>query len=316
MNTKVLEKLSLLIPVHNEEANLEWHHNKITKELTSLNINYEIVYVNDGSEDSSIDILRKICKTTKNTHYVSLSRNFGKEAAITAGMKKVSGQAVMILDADGQHPIEMLPNFIDKWKDGYQIVTGIRQSNQGEGVIKSLGSRLFYSLLHIVDSREESIPGSTDFRLIDRKVIDEFNLLTERNRVARNLIDWLGFKKAYIPFDAEARHAGVASYSYTKLIKLAIDGAITHSTRPLKLIGALGLIISLVSTVLMILILCEMYILNDPLNLAISGTAILGVFLSFLVGIVLTCQGLLALYLENVYHETRNRPLYIVDEEN
>lgn len=307
--------LSIIIPVYNEEDNLEWHHKKIEETLKKLPISYEVIYIDDGSTDGSLKIVKKLYKKHASVKYVSFSKNFGKEAAITAGLKKAKGDAALSIDADGQHPIELIGTFVTKWKDGHEIIIGVRQSNQGEGVVKAIGSKLFYKLLKVVDSSHETTPNSTDFRLIDRKVIDQYNLLTERNRIARNLIDWLGFKQITIPFDARARHAGKATYSYTKLVKLAIDGAIKHSTRPLKFIGALGIIISITSLLLMITLFIETYLLSDFLHLAISGTAFLGIFLSFLIGIVLTCQGLLSLYIENVYHETQNRPLYIVREE-
>jgi len=307
--------LSIIIPVHNEEGNLEWHHKKIESTLKKLLLTHEIIYIDDGSTDNSLKIVKELQKKHDSVQYISFSRNFGKEAAISAGLKKAKGNVALILDADGQHPIELLKDFIAKWREGYEVVTGIRQSNQGEGVIKSVGSKLFYSLLRILDNGREATPGSTDFRLVDRKVIDQYNLLTERNRIARNLIDWLGFKNATIPFHARARHSGKAAYSYGKLVKLAIDGAITHSTRPLKLIGVLGLLISFVSVLLIIFLFVENYILADPLRLAVTGTAFLAIFLSFLIGVVLSCQGLLALYLENVYYETQNRPLYVVREE-
>lgn len=307
--------ISIIIPVHNECENLKWHHKKIQKTLSGLDIKYEIIYIDDGSTDESLNIIIDISKKDILTKYISFSRNFGKEAAISAGMRRATGDAVFILDSDGQHPIEMIGQFIAKWNEGYDVIIGIRESNQGEGFIKSIGSKLFYLLLRVVDNNHKTLPGSTDFRLIDRQVIDQYNLLTERNRVSRNLIDWLGFKQATIPFNAHARHAGKASYSYIKLVKLAIDGAIKHSTRPLKLIGVLGLLISFVTLFLMIFLFIERYILTDPLNLAVSGTAFLAIFLSFLVGIVLACQGLLALYIENIYYETQNRPLYIIREE-
>jgi len=307
--------LSLIMPVHNESANIEWHHGKISEELKDLNFNFEIIYIDDGSTDSSLNTIKKVAKLDERVKYASFSKNFGKEAAITAGLRKATGDAAIILDSDGQHPIELIDKFISLWKEGFQVVTGVRENNEGEGLIKSLGSKFFYILLRLVDNSKEATQGSTDFRLIDRKVIDQYNLLTERSRVARNLIDWLGFKRATVPFNAHARHAGQATYSYSKLVKLAIDGAVTHSTKPLKMIGSLGVIISVVSFLLMVILFIEKYLLNDPLNLAISGAAFLAMFLSFLVGIVLTCQGLLALYLENVYYETQNRPLYIIDEE-
>lgn len=308
--------ISIVIPVYNECENLKWHHDKILKTLKKYSIKHEIIYINDGSHDDSLVILKEISKNDKNTKYISFSRNFGKEAALTAGFKKSIGDAVFVIDSDGQHPIELINIFIEKWHEGYEVISGVRQSNQGEGFIKSFGSKMFYLLLRLIDNGKERNPGSTDFRLIDRKVIDEYNKLTERDRIARNLIDWLGFKRISIPFNANARHAGKASYSYKKLIKLAIDGAIKHSTKPLKFIGLLGFAISIISLSLLILLAAENYLFADPLNLGISGTAFLAIFLSLLVGIVLTCQGLLALYIENIYIETQNRPLYIISEEN
>lgn len=316
MYRKSMEKISLVIPVHNENDNLEWHHEKIKKTLKSLKLKHEIIYVDDGSTDNSLATLKKIAESDTSAFYLSFTKNFGKEAAISAGLQKASGNAAFILDSDGQHPIELLSDFIAKWQDGFDVVMGVRKSNKGEGIIKSVGSRLFYALLKVIDSNQEAIRGATDFCLIDRQVIDQYNQLTERNRVARHLIEWLGFKRTTIPFHAHARHAGKATYSYTKLVKLAIDGAIKHSTKPLKFIGALGLIISVLSLLLMAFLLIENYVFLDPLKLGVSGTALLAIFLSFLVGIVLTCQGLLALYIENVYYETQNRPLYIVREES
>jgi dolichol-phosphate mannosyltransferase len=312
---KTRSLLSIVIPVYNEQDNLEWHHKKIEKTLKSLDLDYEVIYVEDGSSDDSLDTIKHLQKKYSFIRYIAFSKNFGKEAAISAGLKVVKGDVVLIIDADGQHPIELLGKFIEKWRNGYEVITGIRLSNKGQGIVKALGSKLFYRLLKVVDGGQETTPGSTDFRLIDRKVIDQYNLLTERNRIARNLIDWLGFKRATISFDANARHAGDATYSYPKLVKLAIDGAIKHSTKPLKLIGTLGIVISLISFLLMVFLLIENFLLFDPLKLAVSGTAFLAIFLSFLIGIVLTCQGLLALYIENVYHETQNRPLYVIREE-
>jgi len=314
MHKNDAQLISLLIPVHNEAANLQWHHKKIKKVLLKNNIAHEIIYIEDGSTDDSQSVIKQITESDLSTKYIIFSRNFGKESAITAGLQQASGDAVMIIDADGQHPIEMIDQFIAKWHDGYDVVIGVRKSNQGEGFIKSVGSKLFYSLLRIVDNKGDIVPGSTDFRLLDRIVVDEYNKLTERNRVSRNLIDWLGFKQAIIPFDARERHAGVASYSYAKLVKLAIDGAIKHSTRPLKLIGVLGVLISSLSFVAFVFLLIERFILPDPLNLAVTGTAFLAIFLSFLIGIVLACQGLLALYVENIYYEAQNRPLFIIRE--
>lgn len=307
--------ISIIIPVHNESENLHWHHKVITDALDSKDYSKEIIYVNDGSSDDSIEIIKQIAANDSSVRYISFSRNFGKEAATSAGLQKASGDAAVIMDADGQHPINTVSTFVEKWQEGAQVVIGVRSNDKGGGLVKELGSRLFYFILRLFGANGSTQQGLTDFRLIDRRVIDEFNKLTEHNRVSRNLIDWLGFRREYVPFVAEKRHAGTASYSFRKLLKLALDGIVKHSTRPLKLIGVIGSIISSISFLLLLFILVEQYVFNDPMQLGITGSALLAIFLSFMVGIVLFCQGLLALYLENVYFETQNRPLYIVDEE-
>lgn len=307
--------ITFVIPVYNEAANLEWHHAEITKHFKGKDFDYELLYVNDGSRDSSLDILRLLSKADPRTHYISFSRNFGKEAATTAGLQKASGDAVIMMDGDGQYPLETVDVFIKEWREGFDVVIGVRETNQSEGLIAKMGSRAFYKLLRWLDSDQEVVSKSTDFRLVDRKVIDEFNKLTERNRIARNLIDWLGFRRSYVPFHALERHGGVPSYSFDKRLKLAINGMIKHSTKPLKFIGGLGVFIATLSALATVVVLIDTFVLSDPLNLSVTGTGILGLLLSFMVGIVLVCQGLLALYLEDVFHESQNRPLYIVSEE-
>jgi glycosyltransferase involved in cell wall biosynthesis len=306
--------LSIVIPVYNESANLEWHHRKIQEELRSSPYDYEVIYVNDGSRDNSLEVLRTITKSDPTVKFLSFSRNFGKEAATTAGLHKAKGDAVLIMDADGQHPIERLDDFVQKWNDGYQVVIGVRRTNTDEGSIKRYGSVLFYKLINIV-SNGETIPQSTDFRLLDRKVVDEFCKLTEHNRITRGLIDWLGFKRTVIEFNSPARHAGNASYSFTKLVKLALHAFVSQTTRPLQVGGIIGAITMLLSALVAIFLIIEMFLLHDPLKLSVTGTAFLALFVSFLIGVVLICQWLLALYIESIHNETQNRPLYIIDEE-
>ena len=307
--------VSIIIPAFNEGPNIKWHHKEIVQYLQKHKLKYEIIYVDDGSSDNTLETIEKMAQKNLNVHIISLSRNFGKESATAAGISRARGETALIIDADGQHPIELLGTFIEKYHEGYDIVAGVRRSNSGEGFVKKYGSKFFYALLGAVGG-EKVVAGSTDFRLIDRKVIDAFNSMTERNRVTRNLIDWLGFKKIEIPFDAKPRHAGEATYSTRKLFSLALNGIIGHTTRPLKLIALLGGVISLFSGFAIFALTIEKYMLGDPLNLSVSGVAILALFISFLIGTVLICQGLLALYLERVYHETQNRPLYVIDEES
>lgn len=307
--------VSIIIPVYNEEANLKWHHDLLRDYLKKLPQSFEIIYINDGSSDGSLTILKDIAKKDKLAHYISFSRNFGKEAATTAGLAKAKGDAAIMIDADGQHPAEMIETFIREWQAGYATVIGVRTTDGGAGFMKSLGSRGFYFILRLLGADNSSQHGLTDFRLIDRKIIDQYNKLTEHDRVTRNLLDWLGYSRKLIQFEANERHAGDASYSFRKLTKLAINGIVKHSTRPLKFIGIAGFLVALVAGLLGIFMVIEKYLLKDALNLSFTGTSLLAVFLSFMVGIVLFCQGLLALYLENVYYETQNRPIYIIEEE-
>lgn len=308
--------LSIIVPFFNERENLSWHHERIVKYLETLPLNYEFIYINDGSSDESLAIVKKIAKKDSTVRYISFSRNFGKEAATTAGLAKAKGDAAVIIDADGQHPIELVGTFIEEWKNGYATVIGVRTEDGESSLMKKIGSHAFYFILRLLGSDNSSQHGLTDFRLIDRKIINEYNRLSEHNRITRNLLDWLGFSRKLVPFEAAERHAGTASYSLKKLTKLAIDGVVKHSTRPLKFIGIIGLIISTITAILGVFIIVEQYILGDPMNLYITGSAQLAIFLSFMVGIVLFCQGLLALYIENVYYETQNRPLYVIEDQS
>lgn len=306
--------LNIIIPAYNEQDNLAWQFGKIRDFFGSRDLAYKIIYVDDGSADNTLQVIKELhSKHPTIVRYISLSRNFGKEAATSAGLSAVDGDAAIIMDGDGQHPIELVDSFVELWQQGNDVVIGIRTSNVNEGFIKKYGSKLFYVVLKFIGGKDV-VAGTTDFRLIDRKVIDEFNKLTERNRVTRNLIDWLGYKRAEVPFEAAERHAGTATYSFRKLIKLALDGIVSHSTRPLKLIALLGSFISAGSAILGIVLAVQKYVLGDPIGLSITGSALLALFVTFLVGVVLVCQGLLALYLESVYYEAQNRPLYVVKE--
>jgi dolichol-phosphate mannosyltransferase len=311
-----MKKISLVIPVYNESENLKWHHDRIQGFFKKNKQSYEVIYVDDGSSDNSLEILKSLSESSPNsTKFMSFSRNFGKEAATSAGLSAAKGDAAVIMDADGQHPIELIETFLNLWREGNEVIIGVRTGNNGEGFIKKFGSKLFYSVLRIIGGKTV-VSGTTDFRLIDRKVIDEFNKLTERNRVTRNLLDWLGYRRVEVPFEAAERHAGTAAYSFSKLFKLAVDGIISHSTRPLKLIAVLGLFISIFSGLTGILLAFQEYVLGDPLSLSISGAALLAIFVTLLVGIVLICQGLIGLYIESVYYETQNRPLFVIAEKS
>lgn len=306
--------LTVVIPVYNEAEGIQHFHHKllIPALVKSQADSYEVIYVNDGSSDTTLEILTQIAAADSKIRVVNLSRNFGKEIATTAGISVSSGDATIVMDGDGQHPPKLIPDFLKKWRQGAQVVIGVRSSNQKEGIIKKSGSQLFYRLFNAT-SDSKLVPRSTDFRLIDAEVRDAFNQFTERNRITRGLIDWLGFSREYIEFAAPARIAGEASYSTKQLIKLAFHSFVSLSLKPLYLFGWVGILITTLSLFAGIFLFVEQIILGDPLSLGVTGAALIGVFVSFLTGLILTSQGMLAVYLSHVFAQTQGRPLFVID---
>lgn len=305
--------VSIVIPVFNEAEGLDaFHATLLMPHLEKVKTPYEVIYVNDGSTDTTLEQLSHIAENNSHVKVVALSRNFGKEVATSAGIQFASGDAIIIMDSDGQHPPELISEFIAKWKAGAQVVIGVRTTNQKEGAIKKWGSKLFYRLFNGVNGVQMQ-PGSTDYRLIDAAVRREFIKLPEHNRITRGLIDWLGFKRDYIYFNAPARLAGKASYSSSKLVGLAMNSFVSLSLKPLFLLAWVGFIITVLSLTAGVFMLIEQFILGDPLELDFSGAALLGIFISFLVGLVLTSQGVLAIYLSHIHTHAQGRPLFVVN---
>jgi dolichol-phosphate mannosyltransferase len=307
--------LSVVVPVYNESEGLDYFHNKLLlpSAKKAAPHSYELIYVNDGSKDTTLSLLHEIAKKDKSVKIVNLSRNFGKEIATTAGISVATSDVTIIMDGDGQHPPELIPEFMEKWRDGAQVVIGVRNSNQKEGFVKKYGSKIFYQLFNST-SGSEIVPRSTDYRLIDASVREEFNRFTERNRITRGLIDWLGFKREYIEFDSPSRIAGEATYKTSQLIKLALNSFISLSLKPLLIIAWVGIIITALALLMGIFVLVEQILLGDPMNINVTGTAMLGILTLFLVGLILTSQGILALYLSHVHAQTQDRPLFVIDK--
>lgn len=306
-------KLSVVVPAYNEAVAIRAFHDRLLgPELTKLKIEREVIYVNDGSSDDTLAILTDMAAHDKTIRVVSLSRNFGKELATTAGIAASTGDATIILDADGQHPPRLIGKFIEQWQNGAQVVIGIRGDASDYRLMKRIGSKLYNTFFHsIFDTK--MVANATDFRLIDRAVRDEFVKLKEHNRVTRGLIDWLGFKRAYVEFDAPDRIAGAPTYSMGKLMQLAFHSITSLSIRPLLWLIWTGIGVTAIAFLLGIFLLVEQIIMNDPMGLNFTGSALLGVFISFLVGIVLTSEGILGLYIANVQEQSRRRPLYVID---
>jgi len=306
--------LSVVVPVYNESRGITGFHEALMAVLEKLDESCEVIYCNDGSTDNSRELLTEFCETDKRIKLLSLTRNFGKEIATTAGIHAATGEAIITLDGDGQHPVELIPEFLAKWRKGDKVVIGVRTANQSEGLVKRIGSKLFYRAFNQFTGLK-LIPGSSDFRLIDRVVQQEFGRMTERNRMTRVLIDWTGYQREFIYFQAKARTTGTAPYSFQKLFRLAIDSIISHSTSPLYVSAYIGGIV-LPLSVLLGLVMFVNLLLNDPMHLHATGSAYLMVFVLFLVGILLVSQGIIGLYLSHIHTETQNRPLYLVDTAN
>lgn len=271
----------------------------------------EIIFVDDGSIDGSAKILNELSGQDHQFKYLEFSRNFGKEIAISAGLHHSQGDAVIMIDGDLQHPVELIPEFVKKWETGSEVVVGVRSYENYGGPVKRFCSRLFYALINLI-SEVKLMPNSTDFRLLDKKVVLEFNRLTERARMTRGLIAWLGFKREFIFFQANTRTGGRAAYTSLKRMKLALSAIISQSLFPLRLAGYLGLVITFFSGCLGLFMLVERFIINDIFSMNFSGPAILAVIILFMVGIILICLGLIALYIGNIQREVSNRPMYIL----
>jgi len=313
MSSRIQPVLSVVVPVYNEAAGIEQFHASLTAVLKDAPFTYEVVYVDDGSVDASAEVIARFYGADRHVRLLKLTRNFGKEMATTAGIHAARGEAVLMLDADGQHPVEAIPKFVQKWQHGAKVVVGKRTGRRTPPV-KRLATKIFYGLFgRIMGVRID--PDTSDFRLIDRSVQQEFNRMSERNRMTKALIDWLGYDRQYVPYRENDRFAGDATYSIRKLSKLAVDSAVSLSTSPLYLVAYIGAVVLPVAT-LIGLGMAVNYLLRDPMHLHATGGAYLMVLILFLIGILLVSQGIIGLYLSHIHTETQNRPLYVVDEVN
>lgn len=307
----MIKTVSIIIPVYNEERNVPLVFESLKKVCSKLQYNFEYIFVNDGSKDNSQLSIDKVVGLNPGVKSIEFSRNFGKEMATTAGIRESGGDAIIMIDADLQHPPEVIPELISKWNSGAEIVIGIRVENIGEDYIKKIGSWFFYKIMYFIsDTKMER--GETDFRLIDRKVADAFIPLSEHQRMTRSLVNWLGFKKEYVNFKSPARSNGKATYSNKKLFNLAIHSFVSNSLSPLRFAGFMGLVITFLSAVLGIVVIVDKYVYSDPLGWKVSGSGQLAVLILFLIGIVLMMLGIMSLYIGNINSEVVGRPLYII----
>ena len=304
-----MKKISIVIPMYYEEEVAKQCYEKVTEVMSSLNnYDYEIIFVDDGSKDKTLEILENIQKNDMKVKIISFSRNFGHQAAVTAGIKYVTGDAAVIIDADLQDPPETIPDMIKLWEEGNDVVYGKRKSREGESRFKLLSAKMFYKVLNALSDVE--IPKDTgDFRLVDKKVLDVVNNMPEHNKFLRGLFSWTGFEQKANEYERKERFAGKTKYPLKKMLKLASDGIISFSTKPLKLVINLGIITIFISMAVLIYSIVS-YILK--LNNLASGWTSIMVAITFFSGVQLLCIGIVGEYIKRIYDETRKRPEYII----
>ena len=306
-----MKKISVIVPMYFEEAVVSECYKRLKEVLTNLNdYNYEIIFVDDGSRDQTLSILEKIAMVDKNIKVISFSRNFGHQAAVQAGLKLSSGDAVIIIDADLQDPPELIPQMVSLWENGNDVIYAKRKSREGETKFKLFSAKMFYNILN--DLSDVSIPKDTgDFRLADRKVVDVINSLPEHNKFFRGLFSWVGFKQAPIEYERKERFAGETKYPLNKMIKLAKDGIFSFSTKPLKFVTKLGIVSIFIS--ILILIYSILSFIFDWNNLTAGWTSIM-VTVTFFAGVQLISLGMISEYIGRIYDESKNRPSYIINK--
>lgn len=304
-----MKLISILIPCFNEADNIELLYKALEENCTKIHdYNFEYVFVDDGSRDCTVDMIKAIAMSDPKVKLIELSRNFGKEIALTAGIQTIDSDALIIMDSDLQHPPQLISTFIEKWNEGFDIVATKRLLIEKRSKIKVFGSFLFHKIMSFV-SDTEMISGSTDYRLLDKKVVDELKKFTERNRLVRGLIDWLGFDKTYIEFVAPDRVHGVPGYTISKLFQLAVNSLTSFSLLPLKIAGYLGALISVLSLLMLTLMVLDGFIFSYFNFSTISYVIVAN---TLLIGTVLISLGFIALYIGNIHVEVTNRPIYII----
>lgn len=300
--------LSVIVPLYNEEEIVEKTFLTLEEELK--NIEHQIIFVNDGSKDRTREILEQLLQKTPYNELVNFSRNFGHQAAFSAGLQHAKGEAVVIIDGDLQDPPSLIHEMLAKWQEGYQVVYAQRHKRRGESLFKRFSAFCFYRIIHSLTNIE--IPPDTgDFRLMDRVVVDQLNSLPERSRFLRGLVCWVGFKKIGILYDRAERTAGVSKYPLRKMIRLAIDGITGFSTTPLKISFLVGLLATIIAFGVFIWSIIEKVLFPET---TVPGWASLMTAIVFFGGIQLISIGILGEYIGRIYDEVKQRPLYIEDK--
>ena len=302
-----MKTISIVVPVFNEEDNIEHFYESVCKVMESLPYDFELIYVDDGSKDRSREILRGLEKQDERVQSIFLARNSGHQLALTCGLDNAEGDAVITMDGDMQHPPELIPVLLEKWEQGYEVVQTIRKTTEGVSAMKKLTSYYYYKVLNAL-SNVHIQEGGSDFRLMDRVVVKAFRRYREHARFIRGMIGAMGFRQVQIEFVAPKRFAGVSKFSPRKMLNFAIDGVLAYSNLPLRLGLYIGTISGIISLLLIIHVFVSKYVLDD----AVAGWATLTALVLFFGGMQMIVLGILGEYLGRVFEEVKHRPLYLI----
>lgn len=304
-------QISIVVPVYNESENIKPLYLRLEPVLRALNKDYRIVFVNDGSDDDSFSKIIELSKDDNNVFFINLSRNFGHQIAISAGLSYCNSDCVVIIDSDLQDPPELIKKLYEKYKEGYDVVYAQRRKRKGESFIKKITAKIFYRLLKRMVNFE--IPLDTgDYRLMTKKVVEAINKMPEQNKFLRAQIAWLGFSHTSVLYDRDMRNQGDSGYTYSKMFKLAFDGITGFSDKPLLFVSRLGFLISVFSFLVILYAIFSHFVLEKT----ITGWTSLIICITFIGGIQLLSIGVIGEYISRISSNVRNRPLYIIDSTN
>lgn len=306
-----MANISVIVPIFNEEGNIPLLHERLTGVLRGMQLHYEMIFINDGSRDRSMELIRELARQDNHIKFIDFSRNFGHQVAVSAGLDHADGEAVVIIDADLQDPPELIPEMYKRYKEGFEVVYARRRKREGETLFKKWTARMFYRILSRLTSVD--IPLDTgDFRLIDHKVVDVLRRMPEKSKFLRGQISWIGFRQTYIEYDRHERHAGKTGYSLQKMLRFALDGITGFSDVPLKFVTYFGLLVTAFAFLVTIYVLYSRFVLEDY----VAGWSSLMITVLFIGGVQMIAIGIIGEYLSRINANIRNRPLYVVRDSN
>jgi dolichol-phosphate mannosyltransferase len=304
-------EISIIVPCYNEEGNIQLMYNRLVSSLSDITANFEIIYINDGSKDNSYNELLRLSHEDSRVKYINFSRNFGHQIAVTAGLDFSKGDAVVIIDGDLQDPPEIIPEMYTKHKEGFEVVYGQRSKRNGDSLFKKLTAKYFYRILKKITNI--NIPVDTgDFRLIDRKIVDNLKNMPEQNKFLRGQIAWLGYRQTSVIFERDERKFGETGYPFSKMLKFALDGITSFSDVPLQFVTKTGIFISFISLLVILYAMFSHFVLEKT----ITGWTSLIISSMFIGGVQLISIGIIGEYISRINKNVQNRPLYIIDQTN